>query len=104
MLNYILLQASAPSNDWMSSLVLMGGIALVFYFFMIRPQQKKQKDQKAFIENIKKGDSVITIGGLHGKIFAVEDDAVIIEIDKGVKMKFDKTAVSLEASKKYAAK
>jgi preprotein translocase subunit YajC len=67
---------------------------------MIRPQQKKQKDHKKFVEEIKKGDSVITIGGVHGKIFSVEDDIVIVEVDKGVKMTFEKSAISLEQSKK----
>jgi len=81
-------------------LVLFGGIALVFYFFMIRPQQKKQKDQKNFINEIKKGDSVVTIGGMHGKVFALTDDTVTVEVDKGVKLTFEKSSISLEASKR----
>lgn len=105
MLNFIVLQAtSAPQNGWMGQLLLFGGIAIVFYFFMIRPQQKKAKDQKAFVESIKKGDQVVTIGGLHGRVYSIEDDTYTLEIDKGVKMKFEKTAISLEASKKYLSK
>lgn len=84
----------------MQQLVLFGGIALVFYFFMIRPQQKKQKDQKNFINEIKKGDSVVTIGGMHGKVFALTDDTVTVEVDKGVKLTFEKSSISLEASKR----
>lgn len=98
MLNSILLQASGEGSNY-SSLILLAGVALVFYFFMIRPQQKKQKDQKKFLDEIKKGDSVVTIGGIHGKILSVEDDKVVLEIDKGVKMVVLKSAVSLDASK-----
>lgn len=75
------------------------GIALVFYFFMIRPQQKKQKDQKKFIEEIKKGDQVVTIGGIRGKVYSIDDSSVVLDVDKGTKLTFQKTAISLEASK-----
>ncbi|MEN8250431.1 MAG: preprotein translocase subunit YajC [Bacteroidota bacterium] len=75
------------------------GIALVFYFFMIRPQQKKQKDQKKFIAEIKKGDLVVTIGGIHGKVYSVEDSTVVVDVDKGTKLVLEKTAISLESSK-----
>lgn len=102
MLNFILLQAGTGLENYINIIFLVG-IGVVIYFFMIRPQQKKQKEQKGFIENIKKGDMVVTIGGIHAKVFAVEDAAVILEIDKGVKIKFEKTAISLEASKQYAS-
>ena len=75
-------------------------IGIVFYFFMIRPQTKKMKEQKNFIEAIKKGDKVVTIGGIHGKIADINEDTYLLEIENGVKMKIDKVAVSLEASKK----
>ncbi|GAA4340251.1 preprotein translocase subunit YajC [Mucilaginibacter gynuensis] len=80
-------------------LIMMGLIILVFYFFMIRPQVKKQKDQKKYVEELKKGDKVVTTSGIHGKIFEVGETTFIIEIDNGVKVKFDKVAISLEASK-----
>lgn len=97
MVKSILLQAGEGGG--LSSLILFGGIAIVFYFFMIRPQQKKQKAQKKFIEEIKKGDSVVTIGGIHGKVMSVEDDKLVIEVDKGVKMTFNKSAVSMDSSR-----
>lgn len=75
-------------------------IGIVFYFFMIRPQTKKMKDQRNFIEGIKKGDKVVTIGGIHGKIAEINDDTYMLEIENGVKMKINKVSVSLEASKK----
>ncbi|GAB3260034.1 preprotein translocase subunit YajC [Larkinella harenae] len=100
----ILLQAPAgSSNSMVWNIVLWVGIFVVFYFFMIRPQQKKQKDQKGFIENLKKGDSVVTIGGLHGKVYSVEGTTVTLEVDKGLKLTFEKTAISREASTKTAA-
>ena len=71
---------------------------------MIRPQQKKQKDQKKFIESVKKGDMIVTIGGIHGKVTAIEEDTIILEIERGAKMKIEKSSISLEASKKYSDK
>lgn len=70
------------------------------YFFMIRPQQKKQKDTKKFIEEIKKGDDVVTIGGLHGKVSSVEGDVVYLELDRGLKVKVEKSAISADFTKK----
>ena len=101
MLNYILLQAGTGLENYMNIIFLVG-IGVVIYFFMIRPQQKKQKEQKGFIENLKKGDMVVTIGGIHGKIYTIEDASVVLDVDKGMKLKFEKTAISLEASKQYA--
>ncbi|MVM31960.1 preprotein translocase subunit YajC [Spirosoma sp. HMF4905] len=99
----ILLQGLAGSNTSMIYNVLLWvGIIGIFYFFMIRPQQKKQKDQKSFVDNLKKGDSVVTIGGLHGKIAAVEGTTVVLEVDRGVKMTFEKTSISREATVKPA--
>ena len=105
MINLIFAQAAAGGdNAWMSQLLLFGGIILIFYFFMIRPQQKKQKDHKKFVEDIKKGDSVITIGGIHGKVVSVEDALVVLDIDKGTKITLEKSAISLEQSKKLNEK
>ncbi|GAB3172023.1 preprotein translocase subunit YajC [Telluribacter humicola] len=82
------------SQAMIYQIVMWVGIIGVFYFFMIRPQQKKQKDQKQLLENLKKGDSVVTIGGLHGKIYTVEATTVTLELDKGVKMTFEKSAIA----------
>src|SRR5258705_3362317 len=97
----IILQAQ--SNNWSFPLmmVLMFGI---LYFFMIRPQQKKAKDQKKFAEEIKKGDYVVTIGGLHGRIAEVEDDTIIVEVERGARIRFSKSAVSIESTKAAANK
>lgn len=99
----ILLQAQPDQTTSMIyNVLLWAGIIGVFYFFMIRPQQKKQKDQKSFIENLKKGDSVVTIGGMHGKIAAIEGNTITLDVDRGVKLTFEKTAISREASVKPA--
>ncbi len=105
MIAQILLQAPAGGGGQMwGNILLFGGIIVIFYLFMIRPQQKKQKDQKKFIESVKKGDMIVTIGGIHGKVTAIEDDTIILEIERGAKMKIEKSSISLEASKKYSDK
>jgi preprotein translocase subunit YajC len=97
MINFILLQAG---GDY-TMLFLLAGFAIIFYFFMIRPQQKKQKDQKKFIDNIKKGDSVVTIGGIHGRVASIEGDTIVLDVEKGGKIRFEKTSISLDASKRF---
>ncbi len=84
------------SNPQMINLLFIGGMVLIFYFFMIRPQQQKQKKQREFSESIKKGDQVVTIGGMHGKIAAIEGDTVLLEVDRGVKVKLEKSSLSFE--------
>ncbi len=97
MIATILLQAGGGFDSRM--LIMYGLIALVFYFFMIRPQLKKQKDQKKFTEELKKGDKIITTAGMHGRIAEVADATFLIETEGGGKIRFDKTAISLDASK-----
>ncbi|RXG32550.1 protein translocase subunit yajC [Leeuwenhoekiella marinoflava DSM 3653] len=71
----------------------------VVYLFMIRPQMKRQKDEKKFAEELKRGDRVITKSGLHGKILDLNDTTVILESGAG-KLKFERSALSLELTKK----
>ncbi len=99
----ILLQVGGGSAGY-GNLLLIGGIIVIFYFFMIRPQQKKQKDQKNFLNDIKKGDSAVTMGGIHGKIVSIEEDTLLLEVDRGTKIVIEKSSISLEASKKYEEK
>ncbi|MCH7402361.1 preprotein translocase subunit YajC [Belliella kenyensis] len=100
MLNFILLQAEGAGGGILGQVFLFGSIILIMYFFMIRPQQKKQKETKNFLEEVKKGDNIVTIGGIHGKIYAVEGDTITLELDKGFKIKIEKSAVSLEFTKR----
>jgi len=90
--------------DQLGSLLPLVLIFVVLYFFMIRPQMKKQKKEKSFIESIKRGDKVVTKSGLHGKVADMSEklDAVILETGSG-KMTFDKSALSYELSQKVNA-
>lgn len=97
MFSIIILQASSGSNP--QFFIMMGLMVVIFYFFMIRPQQKKAKDQKKFIEDLKKGDYIVTIGGAHGYIAEMEGDTFILEVEKGGRIRYNKTAISLEATK-----
>ena len=85
-------------------MIFMVAIIGIFYFFMIRPQQKKAKDQKKFVEEVKKGDLIVTIGGAYGRIAEIEDDTFIIEFERGARIKFAKSSVSMESTKAANAK
>ena len=79
------------------NLLIMGGMILVFYFFMIRPQQKKAKAQKKFISDMQKGDKIVTIAGIHGTINKVnEDGTIMLETSPGSYMKIEKSTISPE--------
>jgi preprotein translocase subunit YajC len=85
--------AEAPAGPSYQMFIMIGVIIVVFYFFMIRPQQRKQKAEQKMRESLAKGDRIITIGGIHGKIVSVEDASIMIEVDNGVKLKMEKSAV-----------
>ena len=88
----------AKGGSGYSMLIFLGLMILVFYFFMIRPQQKKQKQVQQFRENLKKGDKVVTIGGIHGKITDVQEGTFIIEIADNVKITIEKAAVAIDGN------
>ncbi|MEQ9466075.1 MAG: preprotein translocase subunit YajC [Ekhidna sp.] len=100
-MNTVLLQAGG--SDFTSFLPIIGMIA-IFYFFFIRPQQRKQKETKKYLEEIKKGEMVVTVGGIHGKIMEVSDTTVLIDVDRGTKLLVEKASISLEASKRLNEK
>jgi preprotein translocase subunit YajC len=93
MLNVIIV-----SLETVQPLIMMGLVMVVIYFFMLRPQMKKAKDEKKYRENIKKGDRVVTIGGIHGKINEIRDDSFIIEVEGNNRLKIEKSAVSMTSS------
>ncbi|MCK9219878.1 MAG: preprotein translocase subunit YajC [Bacteroidales bacterium] len=84
-------------SGWLSFLPLLL-IIVVFYFFFIRPQMKRSKDQKKFKESLQKGQKIITIGGIHGKIVEIQDTTVTIEVENGVRLRVEKTAVAMDNS------
>ena len=85
-------------------LIFLVLILVVFYFFMIRPQMKKAKEQKKFRESIGKGDRIVTVGGIHGKIIDVEDKTFIVEVLDQTRLRVEKTAVSMENTATLADK
>jgi preprotein translocase subunit YajC len=88
-------QQGAQSGGGIMSFLPLIAIVVVFYFFMIRPQMKKAKEQKKYLEALKKGDKILTIGGIYGKIVEVREDAtVIMEVEDGTKMRILKSAIS----------
>ena len=103
---FLLAQPSSDANPIAMFLPLIL-IFVVFYFFIIRPQKKKEDDRKNMISAVKKGDSVITIGGIHGKVTKVDESSVLIEADTNTKLRIEKSAlsgVSGKGSSKNSAK
>lgn len=98
MLLTFLLQASAANSplQYLFPLLLLG----VFYFFMIRPQQKRSADAKKLREGLSKGTQVVTIGGLHGRVVELTEDKVTLEVDKGTRLTFDRTAIARQLGAK----
>lgn len=91
----ILLQASPGAGTF--QFILLGGMILVFYMFMIRPQARKAKQAKQFQENMQKGDKIVTIAGIHGTVNKVNDDGTImVETSPGSYLKIEKSAISIE--------
>jgi preprotein translocase subunit YajC len=79
------------------TLIMMGLMILVFWLFMIRPQAKKAKKQKEFINNLQKGDKIVTIAGIHGKVNKVSDDNTLeLEVSPGSYIKIERSAISME--------
>lgn len=102
---YVLLmgQPTEGQNPLTSFLPLLL-IIVVFYFFMIRPQMKRQKDLRKYRESLAKGDKVITTGGIYGKVDGIKDNIVIVEVDNNVKLKIDKSAILKDSSDISTAK
>ena len=91
----ILLQAQSSGSTTLIFFVL---IFAVMYFFMIRPQIKKQKKEHAYRQSLKTGDKIVTIGGIHGKIIEITQKTFVIEVHGGTKIKVEKSAVSMSPS------
>ena len=94
-----LMSPPGGQSDPLPTFLMMGAIILVFWLFMIRPQAKKAKEQKKYIENMQKGDKVVTIAGIHGTINKINDDGTIqLEISPGSYIKIERSSISLEWS------
>ncbi len=93
-LNYILM--TQPSDEGGSALGMflpLIAILVIFWFFMIRPQAKRQKELRKFRESLQKGDKVITTGGIYGKIISIKDNTVSIQVDENTKLTVDKSSI-----------
>ncbi len=94
MTHFVFLQQAAPQqgNPW-SMFIFLLLLFLIMYFFMIRPQAKRQKELRKFRESLKEGDRVVTIGGIYGKVVKVDNNKVVLEVAPNVKISFDKSAI-----------
>ena len=96
-----ILLAMAPQAEgqggggMISTLIMFGAIFAIFYFMIIRPQQKRAKEQKAMLEAIQKGDKVVLTGGMHGTIAGLEDKTVLVDVGNNIKIKFERSAVAV---------
>jgi preprotein translocase subunit YajC len=86
-------EAAGPAS-FISSIIPFAAIILIFYFLIIRPQNKKRKETEKMLSTLKKGDKVVTIGGIHGTVQSVKDTTVIVKVDDNVKVEFLRSAVS----------
>ncbi len=105
MIQHVILMANPEGGGGgPEQLIFLVLILVVFYFFMIRPQMKKAKEQKKFRESIGKGDRIVTVGGIHGKIIDVEEQTFIVEVLDQTRLRVEKTAVSMENTTTLADK
>ncbi len=88
-------QQGQGGGEIYSTLIMFGLIIAIFYFMIIRPQQKRQKEREALLSQIKKGDKVITAGGIHGDVVGVEEKTLLIEIADKVKVKIERNSISV---------
>ena len=93
---------NSTSGSMMTTMITFVLIILIFYFLMIRPQKKRDKEAKAMLAAMKKGDKVVTIGGIHGTVVMVKDNTVIIKVDDSARIEFSKSAISSVSSKDKA--
>jgi preprotein translocase subunit YajC len=100
-----ILIAMAPSGNggggsFISTIIMFGAIFLIFYFMIIRPQQKRAKTREKMLSNIQKGDKVVTSGGMHGVIAGLDEKTVLLQVGDNVKLKFERSAISSVISSK----
>ncbi len=97
----VLAQAGPPQGGGLQAFVPLILILLVFYFLLVRPQQKRAKEQKDLVENLKKNDRVVTMGGLHGRVVELSEHVVTLEVAPNVNVRWDRSQIGrLQKSKK----
>lgn len=104
-LNQLLLQGTPPPGGGLTPIFLMVGMFVVMYFFMIRPQAKRAKEQKKFADAMNVGENVVTTAGIHGRINRANDDGTLqLEISRGTFMTIERSAVSMEMTNAFRKK
>ena len=86
--------ATASTGSPIMTIIMFGLIFVIFYFFIIRPQNKKQKETEKMIAALKKGDKVVTIGGIHGTVVTTKEATVVVKVDDGTKIEFSRSAIA----------
>ena len=94
MINYAYAQAAAQQPSMLASFIPLILIFLIFYFLLIRPQQKKQKEHKILLDSIQRGDEILSSGGILGKVIKVDNDKLTVEISKGVNVTMIRSTVA----------
>lgn len=88
-------QGQQGGGNFVSTLIMFGAIFLIFYFMIIRPQQKRAKERDQLLSNLQKGDKIITSGGIHGTIVGIEEKTVLVQVSDNVKLKLERSAINL---------
>ena len=96
LITFLLIASQGNANNANATMFLLLGMMLIMYFFFIRPQTQRAKKQRNLIDNLTKGDRIVTIGGIHGKITKVSEQTLLIEVDSGTKLKIEKSSVSVD--------
>ena len=86
--------SGAGGGSMVSTFVMFGAIFLIFYFMIIRPQQKRAKEREKLLSSIEKGDKVITSGGVHGTVAGVEEKTILLQVTENVKLKIERSAIT----------
>ena len=87
-------QQGGAEGGLMSTLIMFALIIGIFYFLILRPQQKRQKERQKLLDSVKKGDKVVTAGGMHGTVAGLDEKSLLIQVADNIKLKFDRSAVS----------
>ncbi len=95
LMNILMMAGGQQGGGAGSSIIMIILMIAIFYFFMIRPQQKRQKEEKKFRESLQKGQQVVTIGGMHGKVVEVKETTVVIEVAHDVKIEMEKASIAM---------
>ncbi len=96
--------ATGGSGQMVTTFITFGLVILIFYFLIIRPQNRKQKKAKEMLKSLKKGDKAVTIGGIHGTVVAVKEQTTVLKVDDTTKLEFTKSAIASVVSEEKAVK